>query len=505
MKHKKTKRKSMFYYLKHKNLIVEIEQFGHVLSFKELMFSYIKVVFIGMVAAYLFKLPIYGYITIMGASTLFVSRLIIGSYKSIYEQKKFSDANLYLEKMLYFFKKSKKIYSSLNEALNVFPSGNIHDLIENAIEIIRTCESKNVSEEALKLIEKEFPNSRIKTLHSFMLNVESKGGDPSLGVEMLLDDRELWTNRVVSLQQDKQLIKKNVIIALIMTLGLCLTILYLPFMIGNIGNMDISGNIFVQWSAIALIIFLLFFYTKVNNQLSTNWLEYDLIQDNLKIEKRYNDFIHIDMQKERVKSVIHAAIPAIGTAILFAFFNSKIILFVGLATAMFFLNAYKLGYKIEKKNLIKEISKVFPTWLLNIALLMQNENVHMAIVISYEGAPPILKPAIKQLLEELDDNPTSEAPFNKFLSDFCLSEVKESMNSLYCISEASGGNIEDEFRQIITRVNKYMDKAEQIKNSDKLAIMSAYISAPALVGTFKLSIDMVVMLITFISMSNSIV
>ena len=46
-----------------------------------------------------------------------------------------------------------------------------------------------------------------------MLNVESKGGDPTLGVEMLLEDRELWTNRVVLLQQDKQLIKKNVIMA----------------------------------------------------------------------------------------------------------------------------------------------------------------------------------------------------------------------------------------------------------------------------------------------------
>jgi len=505
MKQKKAKKNSMLYYLNHKNLIVEIEQFGHVLSLKELLGSYLKVVFIGMVAAYLFKLPQYGYVTVMGASTLFVSSLLISSYKGIYEQRKFSDANLYLEKMLYFFKKSKKIYSSLNEALNVFPTGNIHNLLLNAINIICTSESKNVSVEALKIIEKEFPNNRIKTLHSFMLNVESKGGDPSLGVEMLLEDRELWTNRVVSLQQDKQLIKKNVIIALIMTLGLCLTILYLPFMSGNIGSMDISDNIFVQWSAIALIIFLLFFYTRVNKQLCINWLENDLIQDELKIEKRYNDFVNVDLQQEKSKSIIFASISVIGTAIFFVLLDSKIVPLIGTTLVVFFLNSYKFGYKIEKKNMIKEISKVFPTWLLNIALLMQNENVHMAIVISYEDAPSILKPAIKQLLEELDDNPSSSTPFNRFLSDFSLSEVKESMNSLYCISEASGGNIEDEFRQIISRVNKYMDKAEQIKNNDKLAIMSSYISAPALVGTFKLAVDMVVMLITFISMSNSIV
>jgi len=505
MKLKKNKKKGMFYYLKPQNLIVEIEQFGHALSFKELLVSYTKVVLIGMTAAYLFKLPLYGYLIIMSASILFVSSLLISSYKSIYEQKKFSDANLYLEKMLYFFKKSKKIYSCLNEVLNVFPSGNVHILIQDAIDIIRMSESENVSEEALKLVEMEFPNSRIRTLHSFMLNVESKGGDPSLGVEMLLEDRELWTKRVVLLQQDKQLIKKNVIIALIMTLGLCLTILYLPFMIGNIGNMDISGNLFVQWSAIVLIIFLLFFYTKVNNQLSTNWLEYDLVQDESKIVNRYNNFININMKNEKTKSMIYAAITLIGAVISFALLQSKFLLFIGFAIAMFLLNSYKLGYKIEKKNITKEISKLFPTWLLNVALLMQNENVHMAIVISYDDAPSILKPAIKQLLVELDDNPTSSTPFNQFLSNFSMSEVKESMSALYCISEASGGNIDDEFRQIITRVNKYMDKAEQIKNNEKLAIMSSYISAPALAGTFKLAIDMVVMLITFISMSNSIV
>jgi len=502
---KQKKNKGKLYYFNYKNLIVEIEQFGHVLTFKELLASYIKVVFTGMMAAYLFKLPPYGYVIIMCASALFVSSLLISSYRSIYEQRKFSDANLYLEKMLYFFKKSKKIYSSLNDALNVFPTGNIHNLIQNAIEVIRTCESKNVSEEALKLIEKEFPNNRIKTLHSFMLNVESKGGNPTLGVEMLLEDRELWTNRVVLLQQDKQLIKKNVIMALVMTLGLCLTILYLPFMIGNIGNMDISGNLFVQWSAIALIIFLIFFYTKVNNQLCTNWLEYDLIQDEAKIVKRYSDFLNIDMQKEKRKSIIYTFIAMTVAAGLFMLLNSRIVLFMGITIAIFFLNAYKLGYNIEKKNILKEISKVFPTWLLNIALLMQNENVHMAIAISYDDAPAILKPALRKLLKELDDNPSSPTPFNKFLDNFSLSEVKESMNALYSISEASGGNIEDEFRHIITRVNKYMDKAEQIKNNDKLAILSSYISAPALVGTFKLAIDMVVMLLTFISMSNSIV
>ena len=89
MKQKKIKKNGMLYYLKYKNLIVEIEQFGHVLSFKELLVSYIKIVFIGMVAAYLFKLPLYGYVTIMGASTLFVSSLLISSYKGVYEQRKF--------------------------------------------------------------------------------------------------------------------------------------------------------------------------------------------------------------------------------------------------------------------------------------------------------------------------------------------------------------------------------------------------------------------------------
>jgi len=502
----KRSKKNFFYYLNQKNIIVELQQYGQVLSFKDLFFSYLKFVIISIAAAYLFKLPSYGYMIIIVTSLLFVPSQLLSFYKSLHEQRKFSDISLYIEKMLYFYGKSKNIFSSLQDLIVTFPTGNIHYAIEEAIEIIKTDSCSNVEKKALKFIEDEFPNTRVRTLHNFMLRVK-EGGNPDLGVNMLLDDRNLWTSRIISDQQDNNSLKKNIVIATVLTLGFCLITLYLPLMVKAMERIDISKNIIVQWTAIGLIIFLFYFYTKTNKKLSSNWVEYDLLKDEKNIEKSYVDFINIDMQKEKTKSYIYAAIVSVITVIFFLFFNNKMILFIGGFTVLFFINTYKIGYKIEKKNITREISKSIPIWLLSIALLKQGkkDNIITAIVNSYENAPPILRPAVNNMLIELESDPSSPIPFNNFLSSFALSEVREAMSTLYGINEGLGGDIEKEFKEIITKANKYMDKEEEAKNRDRQALMSSYIFVPAFLGSIKLMIDMMIMLMCFVSSSGNLI
>jgi hypothetical protein len=499
-------KRNLFYYLNQKNLILELKQYGHVLSLKELFYSYLKMVLLGIVAAYLFKLPLYGYIIIVTVSLILVPGQILCFYRSIHEQRKFSDISLYIEKMLYYFGKSKEIYTSLLDVIKAFPEGKIHQSIDEAIEIIEKGNQSDFKQNALKCIEKEFPNSRVRTLHNFMLNVE-EGGDAQLGVDMLLEDRNLWTSRTIFYQREKQFIQKNVVIAIILTFGLCLTTLYLPSFIKGMEIIDISENIIVQWSAIVLIIFLFYFYTKTNKKLNNNWVEYDLLQNGEKIEKQYEEFIKIDLKKEKTKSYIYAAACSVITLIFFLIIKSKIVLLVGVPLIFFFLKVYKIGYKIEKKNIGKQISKAFPMWLLNIALLKQGKkgSVISAIVNSYSTAPPILKPAIKRMLNELNEDATSAEPFNNFLSEFSISEVREAMSTLYGISEGSGGDIEKEFREIIKKTNKYLDQEEKQKNEDRQALMDTYIMGPALMGSFKLIVDMLVLLLSFMSSTGSII
>lgn len=54
------KKKNWFFYLNHKNLIGEIDQYGYVYSLKNLIITYLSVIVGSILAAFLFKLHVAG-------------------------------------------------------------------------------------------------------------------------------------------------------------------------------------------------------------------------------------------------------------------------------------------------------------------------------------------------------------------------------------------------------------------------------------------------------------
>ena len=87
------KKKNRFFYLNHKNLIGEIEQYGYVYSLKNLIITYLSVIAGSILTAFLFKLHAAGYIVIAVFGVLITPFLIRNSYKALYEQRRFSDAS----------------------------------------------------------------------------------------------------------------------------------------------------------------------------------------------------------------------------------------------------------------------------------------------------------------------------------------------------------------------------------------------------------------------------
>lgn len=68
--------------------------------------------------------------------------------------------------------------------------------IQSAISHIQEGSEENVMQNALEIIESNYPNSRIKSMHRFMLKVEENGGDCGLGIDMLLKDQNNWSDRM---------------------------------------------------------------------------------------------------------------------------------------------------------------------------------------------------------------------------------------------------------------------------------------------------------------------
>lgn len=498
------KNKGVLYYMNPLHLVADINGYGYDYSIKTVIVSYVVAIVAAVATGLLYKLNIFQMIILGLIAIIATPFLIANSFKSTYQQKRFSEVSSYIEKMLYYFKSSKKIIIALEDMQRLFPTGEMREAIDDAIDHIRTAVSnEDITAEALEMISNKYPCERIRTMHGFLLSVESKGGESDTAIDLLLKDKELWESRVKDTQKRKAAVKTNILISVVLTMLLCVAIIYLPTMVaGNLNLPDISQYGLVSWSAVALLCILLVLYVKADGKLCVDWLDEDDAWDEEKAEKEYDKIVEYNPAAGMRESLMWALGALILTVILLLFIRNFLVAILGCILVIFMLNQHTIGYNLAKKNVTKAIEKAFPTWLMSVSLYLQNENVRVSIRKSYHNAPAILKPALADFLEAIDENPDSEVPYNTFLKDFELPEVSDSMSTLYSLACGAGGNAETEFKNIINRIMKMTDRAEEIKNDDKVAVMGLYITAPSLVGAVKLIIDMTALLFAFFSMAG---
>ena len=100
------------------------------------------------------------------------------------------------------------------------------------------------------------------------------------------------------------------------------------------------------------------------------------------------------------------------------------------------LNQHKLGYRTAYDVIVREINQEFPGWLMNMALLLQANNVQVSISKTIPYAPAVLRPDLQKMVEGLKKEPDSIEPYMEFLSIFKLSSIQSAMKMLYAISES---------------------------------------------------------------------
>lgn len=143
--------------------------------------------------------------------------------------------------------------------------------------------------------------------------------------------------------------------------------------------------------------------------------------------------------------------------------------------------------------------RAFPQWLMDISLLLQTENVQVALYRTKEKAPEVLRPAIGEMMEELKQNPESLEPYLNFLKDYELPDVTAAMRMLCALSNGGYGSGEKQLAQILNRNQELLDKSERSRNEDALAGLYGLFLAPALTGAGKMMVDMTVFLVVFLA------
>lgn len=411
--------------------------------------------------------------------------------KSVY---RFEETALYIETLLYSFMKEKKIVRAFEDVVSTLDDGKMKEVVQNALLYMQmTFDETEILVQSMKKIEDEFECNRIRNVHEFMAHVEYYGGEIDGPARILLRDKNSWENRVNTTIDDRNRSFREIVMSVITSIIICGVILYLPVL-----NMDISENPIVQVISVLVIVIDDLIILAGQRFLEVNYLTIDLFDEDEHCSKKMQEYRDFNENKEKAKSFLMAIIPAAITIILVI--NGKT--WASLAMwgfTLIVLNQHRIGRNIMRKNLIRQIKCAFPKWLMDLALLIQTENVNVAIRKSREHVPRILAKEVDELIDRLDLEPESSKPYHRFLESFKLPEINAAMGMLYAISIGNGENSGNQIEELISKNLVMLDKADTDRMKDKSSGMFLLFLAPVVSASFKLVVDMAVFLLGFLS------
>ena len=490
------KKPSIIQMLNPKNLATEVHRYGYDFSFSNYL-KYLLIAFFTIaVIGYLFGLDLKFIVLILVVFLLLLPTIILTIYQNMYEQKKFTDVTNYIEQLLYSFKRRSKILTALEDTLTLFPEGGLHDGIVQAIEYIQTSTTDgNIYEEAFAFIEKEYGCPRVYTAHSFLIHVESLGGNFDDSIDILLADRKLWVDRVYNTQQEKKNIKSKITISVLLSFLICgMALIMLP------AEFEIKSMMVSQVCTTIVFIVNLLIWVFAQKKLSGSWIAEEKNVPFSTLKRYYDRIMHKEEQKGQKQAMVFLGILVVGALVSYFVLHNT---FLAILFGVFFIIMWitpKRKDKAALKHLTKEVEKAFPEWLLSIALLLQTDNLHVALAKTIDEAPEILQEELQRLLQGIEATPNLIDPYLSFFHQLDLPEIQSAMKMLYSMAEY--GTTNDVSKQITALVERnavLMDKAERIRTEDKLAGAGFIVLLPMLTGTCKMVVDMILLVFSLLT------
>lgn len=375
---------------------------------------------------------------------------------------KFHDVILYMEQMIYSFKKQPKIRLALSDAQKV-SSNRMKEIIEEVIVNIDSKMTDKIYEESLDIIRKEYDCKRLRSLHEFVIKIEKHGGDYEEHIDILLEDIKAWGDRVTLFIKSVDRVKRNVLISVFSTLITCGFMAYLiP------ADYRYTSHPVYQICSTIMILLMLVSYLFVQRRMNIDWIrEKQMLPDNMivkyyvLVEKGYEHYGSLSIME-------------------------------------------RMSYKKAKRTLENEIRKAFPDWIRDVAINLQNDTVQSAIENSYEKLSFVLKRPMRKLLVDFEKYPVGIEPYDNFLKEFDLDEIKSSVKMFYSINELGKEECGTQIHSIIDRNNKMTRQAEEMKNNDRIGAATMFSALPMGIGVVKIMVDMILMIVVFTSSISNV-
>lgn len=413
--------------------------------------------------------------------------------KMLEETKRFGEAAGYLDTFLYAFVREEKIERTLENVEAALEDGPMREKVTDAIDHLRmTFDESDVMRESLRIVEAAYPCSRISAVHDFAVHVECYGGEIEQPVRLLLTDKNRWENRICLSMKDRKKMFTDIVMSIAASLIICGIILYLPVM-----DMDISGNILSQILTAVVVILDERILWSAQKYMAVDWLSLELTDEKEDPEKIIS-YYNYNEKKDKRLSAILTIIALMGSGAAF-YFGKKAFGAVGLLISVVMANQHRLGRSLARKNVVKRIKCAFPGWLLDLVLLLQSENVQVALIKSKANAPGILERDLELLTDQLEMEPESAEPYHNFLKEFHIAEVHSAMSMLFSISMGNSSHGDQQMGELISRNLEMLDAAETERLKNLCSGMYLLFLAPVVTASMKLVVDMAVFMLTFIA------
>lgn len=478
-----------------KNLQQEVHAFGYDFSWKTYLLTVLCMLLLIAVIGMFFRLHV-GYVAVIMVSALFLLPvLIVDMYRQMYEQKRFSDICDYMEQVLYSFRKEQKVLRALKECYNAFPDGMMKQSIGEAVNYIEAGEVKaeaGILTEALQLIEKRYACEKLHTVHELLISAEERGGEVERSIELLVEDIEVWKRQVYRLQKSKKVCHMDCILSIIVAAFVCGVDMYVMNAVKGMtyasGDINIFDVTVVQWTSFLFVLLCFFAFYKSSKRLTDDWLKKELPKEKLLL-KSYEYVASYDEGREQKRSVL-MALPLLLLGVLFYFFISKAGSIIFLVIAAFILFQHRFSYRMSRRDVERALYQVFSEWMMDMSLLLQTNNVQVAIMKSIPKAEKILRGELEALSERIRKEPGDVRSYTVFCEKYDIPEIGTCMKMLYSISESGAGDVQTQIENLVCHVHKLQEKEAEIRNENISFQMRSICFYPVAGTSVKLFVDM---------------
>ncbi|MDD6043058.1 MAG: hypothetical protein PUB87_04800 [Eubacteriaceae bacterium] len=438
--------------------------------------------------------------------------IILSQFRFVANNDRFEALSNYMEMMILSIKRQPKILFALEQTLEYVNSNkDMRSAVEEGIYIIKNdTESENVYAKAFKVIEDRFPCSRLHTLHGFLLTVETESSiDYHDSLDSLYFDIRSWVTRTYQYQADLTALKRKIVIIITLSIGIAGYFARLLHkaevsMPANNDSLITGSSAFQVTTAIYLIAFIIL-YSFLQSKITGQWLIDDVSEKKDRRIIKYLSYVDgFDMKKEMLKAIMVAVIcgvPAMGGMII----GSNVVTVFGLIMMVFVLAKPRMDYRRRKKAVERALIRQFPMWLREISIKLNNNVVIRAVEESIDSSATVLQGFLRNFVKRIEEDPVSIKPYNDFIGKYNASELSTAFKTLYVVQTLSKEDSKKYVNDLIERNQILIENAEKLRNEDSLSGITFISILPMLLMSFKLIIDMVLLLVSFLNLADGVV